>query len=102
MLCKEIMQVIEAAYPKSAALDFDNVGLLAGRAEKEVNRVYLALDATDKVIDRAVLAGADMLIANSRDVRIIHRLMDGQNLGTLFVAHRDEDFDLPGFVSKLN
>lgn len=64
MLCKEIMQVIEAAYPKSAALDFDNVGLLAGRAEKEVNRVYLALDATDKVIDRAVLAGADMLITH--------------------------------------
>lgn len=50
----------------------------------------------------ATRAGADMLIANSRDVRIIHRLMDGQNLGTLFVAHRDEDFDLPGFVSKLN
>ena len=46
----------------------------------------------------ATRAGADMLIANSRDVRIIHRLMDGQNLGTLFVAHRDEDFDLPGFV----
>ena len=42
----------------------------------------------------ATRAGADMLIANSRDVRIIHRLMDGQNLGTLFVAHRDEDFDL--------
>ena len=50
----------------------------------------------------ATRAGADMLIANSRDVRIIHRLMDGQNLGTLFVAHRDEDFDLPGFVLKLN
>lgn len=50
----------------------------------------------------ATRAGADMLIANSRDVRIIHRLVDGQNLGTLFVAHKDEDFDLPGFVSKLN
>ena len=50
----------------------------------------------------ATRAGADMLIANSRDVRIIHRPMDGQNLGTLFVAHKDEDFDLPGFVSKLN
>ena len=50
----------------------------------------------------ATRAGADMLIGNSRDVRIIHRLMDGQNLGTLFVAHKDEDFDLPGFVSRLN
>lgn len=64
MLCKEIMQVIEASYPREAALDFDNVGLLAGRTEKEVNRVYLALDATDAVIDRAVEAGADMLITH--------------------------------------
>ena len=64
MLCREIMQVIEAAYPREAALDFDNVGLLAGRAEKEVERVYIALDATDAVIDRAAEAGADMLITH--------------------------------------
>lgn len=64
MLCKEIVQVIEADYPREAALDFDNVGLLAGRAEKEVKRVYIALDATDAVIDRAVEAGADMLITH--------------------------------------
>ena len=64
MLCKEIMRVIEAAYPREAALDFDNVGLLAGRAEKEVERVYIALDATDAVIDRAVEEGADMLITH--------------------------------------
>ena len=65
MLCREIMQVIEAAYPRDAALGFDNVGLLAGRAEKEVERVYLALDATDAVIDHALEAGADMLVAGS-------------------------------------
>ncbi len=64
MLCKEIMQVIEAAYPREAALDFDNVGLIAGRAEKEVERVYIALDAVDSVIDRAIEAGADMLITH--------------------------------------
>lgn len=64
MLCREIMQVIEAAYPREAALDFDNVGLLAGRAEKEVERVYIALDATDAVIDHAIKAGADMLITH--------------------------------------
>ena len=64
MLCKEIIQVIEATYPRNAALDFDNVGLLAGRSEKEVNRVYLALDATDEIITRAVEAGADMLVTH--------------------------------------
>ena len=64
MLCREIMQVIEASYPREAALDFDNVGLLAGRAEKEVERVYIALDAVDAVIDRAIESGADMLITH--------------------------------------
>lgn len=64
MLCKEIIQVIEASFPRSAALDFDNVGLLAGRSGKEIKRVFLALDATDKVIDRAVESGADMLITH--------------------------------------
>ena len=49
----------------------------------------------------ATKAGADMLIANSKDIRIIHRLMDGRNYRTLFVANKDEDFDLPGFVSRL-
>lgn len=47
MQCKEIIQVIEATFPRTAALGFDNVGLLAGRSEKEVSRIYLALDATD-------------------------------------------------------
>lgn len=64
MLCKEIVKVIEAAYPKSAALDFDNVGLLAGRSEKEVGCVYLALDVTKEVIHQAEAAGADMLITH--------------------------------------
>ena len=41
-----------------------NVGLLAGRSEKEVSRIYLALDATDVVIDRAIKEGADMLITH--------------------------------------
>lgn len=64
MLCKEIMKVIETFYPKSAALEYDNVGLLSGRSEKDVNCVYLALDATDKVIEAAKAAGADMLITH--------------------------------------
>ena len=64
MQCKEIIQVIEATFPRTAALGFDNVGLLAGRSEKEVSRIYLALDATDVVIDRAIKEGADMLITH--------------------------------------
>ena len=61
MLCREIMDVIERTYPKHAALEWDNVGLLVGRTEKEVKKIYVALDATDEVIDAAIMAEADML-----------------------------------------
>jgi dinuclear metal center YbgI/SA1388 family protein len=64
MLCKEIIQIIEMTYPKHAALEWDNVGLLVGRTEKEVKRVYIALDATDEVIDEAIACGADMLLTH--------------------------------------
>ena len=64
MLCQEIVRVIESFYPAEAALDFDNVGLLAGRAKKEVKKVYIGLDPTDRVIEEAVRAGADMLITH--------------------------------------
>lgn len=64
MLCSEITAMIENTYPKEAALGFDNVGLLAGRDEKEVKRILLALDATEEVIDKAVKEKADLLITH--------------------------------------
>lgn len=64
MKCSEIIEIIEAVYPKSAALGFDNVGLQAGRREKEVKRIYLALDATDQVIEDAIRAQVDLLITH--------------------------------------
>lgn len=64
MKCSEIIDIIEAVYPKSAALGFDNVGLQAGRTGKEVKRIYLALDATDEVVEDAVRKQADMLITH--------------------------------------
>lgn len=47
----------------------------------------------------ATNAGADMVIANSEDIHIIHRIMDGRRLGTIFCADKNENFDLPAFVA---
>ena len=65
MLCREIIDVIEGTYPKEAALAWDNVGLLVGRTEKEVKRIYVALDATDEIIEAAIRGNADMLVTSS-------------------------------------
>ncbi len=64
MLCRDIMNVIEKSYSGTYALEWDNVGLLAGRDDKEVKTVYVAVDATDEVVDEAVLMKADMLITH--------------------------------------
>lgn len=64
MTCKEIMKVLEAAYPGRYALGWDNVGLLAGRDDKEVKCIYIALDATDEAVDAAVREQADMLLTH--------------------------------------
>lgn len=50
----------------------------------------------------AINSGADMVIANSRDISIIHRIMDGKNFGTIFRAKKNEDFDLQDFVERLH
>ena len=64
MICREIIKEIEARFPKHYAMEWDNVGLQVGRSDKEVKRIYLALDATDEVIEEAADWGADMLITH--------------------------------------
>ena len=50
----------------------------------------------------ATASGADMVIANSEDIGVLHRILDGKKIGTIFRANKDQDFDLPGFVENLH
>lgn len=59
-----IIESLERLSPSSFAESWDNVGLLAGRMDKEVNKLCIALDATDEVVDEAVRIGADMLLTH--------------------------------------
>ncbi len=64
MKCGEIIEKLESIAPIRFAQEWDNVGFLAGRREKEVQTVFIALDATDEVIDEAVEVGADMILTH--------------------------------------
>ena len=64
MKCSEVIEVLGRLAPESCACDWDNPGLLAGRSDKEVKKIYIALDATDQVVDAAIKAGADMLLTH--------------------------------------
>lgn len=64
MLCSDLIQKIEAKYPKHVAEEWDNVGFILGRMQKDIQSVYIALDATDEVIRDAIACGADLLLTH--------------------------------------
>ena len=64
MKCSEIIEVLGRLAPEGCACEWDNPGLLAGRSGKEVRNIYIALDATDQVVEAAIGAGADMLLTH--------------------------------------
>ena len=43
MICKEVMRKLEERWNPSYALEWDNVGLLVGREEKEIKKIFTAL-----------------------------------------------------------
>lgn len=45
-------------------------------------------------------AGADMVIANGKDFHVIHKIMQGRNYGTLFLAHRKDEFYLLDYLER--
>ena len=49
----------------------------------------------------ATQSGADMIIANGKDVGILHDIFDGEYLGTFFHAKYNEDFYISDFVETL-
>lgn len=64
MKCSEIMDILRRLAPEDCACEWDNPGLLAGRSDKEIKKIYIALDATDQVVEAAVESGADMLLTH--------------------------------------
>ena len=49
----------------------------------------------------ATAAGTDMVIANGGDFHNIHRIVEGDKCGTLFVGQKQEEFYLIDYIEKL-
>ena len=69
---------------KGSGSDFGTGGM--------VTKIDAARIATD--------AGCDMIIANGKDFRSIHGIVYGESIGTLFLAHKNEDFDLKRYIEE--
>lgn len=64
MKCTEIIKRLEILAPPKFAEEWDNIGLLAGRSNKEIKKVYLAVDATDEIVEDAIEMEADLLLTH--------------------------------------
>lgn len=64
MKCSELIEKLEELAPPHYAEEWDNVGLLAGRRDKEIQRVMAAVDATADVVEQARRARADLLLTH--------------------------------------
>jgi dinuclear metal center YbgI/SA1388 family protein len=62
MKLKEITAVLEEMAPLAYAEDFDNVGLLVGNADSEINGILVCHDALENVIDEAIAKNCNLVV----------------------------------------
>ena len=61
---KDIAEYIESLAPKTLAEPWDNVGLMVGDMDSNVESVYVTLDVTSENIEEAVNCGADLIVSH--------------------------------------
>ena len=77
MKVKDIVAMLEAEVPLAWQESYDNAGLAVGSPEAEVEKVLLALDITEEVVDEAISEGAQMVVSHHPIIfRPIKRLAD--------------------------
>lgn len=62
--CSDVIKVMNGMFPEQYALEWDNVGLLVGDPDREVEKIITALDATKCVVEEAVENRAEMIITH--------------------------------------
>lgn len=89
---KDIYQYIDSIAPFATQLDFDNAGLLVGRADAAVAAVLVTLDITADVIREAVDMGAQLIVAHHPVIfHPLKSITDGDTTGEkvlLLAEHR--------------
>lgn len=110
---RDVVSALDDAYPRHLAEDWDAVGLVCGDLDVAVETVLLTVDVTAAVVDEALTAKADLVVAHHplllRGVhgvgtdtargRLVHRLVSA-GCG-LFTAHTNADVAAPGVSDAL-
>ena len=62
--CHEIISAMETLAPPKLAENWDNVGLMLGSQNSDINKILFALDCNEAVINEAIEIGANMIITH--------------------------------------
>lgn len=81
----EVVEQIDEKFEKMGKGVTSNVG--TGGMSTKISAGKIATDS-----------GCDMIIANGENIGIIHRIMQGENVGTLFLKHKTEGFHLIDYI----
>ena len=111
--CRDIMWMMEDMAPAKYAEQWDNPGLNIGDPDADINKILVALDATENVIDEAIAKGADMIITHHPLLfhavkKINYNMPDGRKIMKLiknninhFAAHTNLDAAKGGTNDRL-
>lgn len=111
MKLKEIEKLLDELSPRSYALNWDNPGLLVGREDKDVRKIFIALDADEKAVEEAARIKADLIITHHPIIfHSIKNVTDQTPLGSKIIKLIMDDisvfsmhtnFDIMGGMSTL-
>lgn len=108
MKLNDLIRKIENKYPLNLAYDWDNVGLLVGDFDSEIEKILISLEANEKVIKEAMEKNVDLIVThhpfifrkmnkiNTKDLkgRLIHKLI--KNDIALYSMHTNFDIAFDG------
>lgn len=60
----DIYDYLQSIAPLELQMDFDNAGIQVGSLHQEVNKVLVALDITNAVIDEAIALGTELIVSH--------------------------------------
>lgn len=89
----DVTQMMFRWAPPELAMDWDNVGLLVGRGDREVHRVLVALDVSPDVAAEAAETGTDLIVSHHPVMNIRWHAQQMQTLR--------EDTRLGGLLTEL-
>lgn len=83
----KITEYLEKEFPPEYKEDFDNIGLLVGRGDKDVTKVLLCLDANKNVVKEAIKIGAELIITHHPVIfNPVKSVTDSTDFGEMLVS----------------